>query len=157
MGFAVFCLASWLIIVIFALIPKKFSIVENTFVFLILLILTINVSWIVFEEMSLIKETQEGMKHVSFLLNRSVIIPMTLITQLNLVYRTKTFTGSLLTMMASLVFLLIMRGFSLYFNIITYVKWNFGYDVIYLIVMYVITFFALYLFRKLTHGEVDVS
>lgn len=157
MGFAVFFLASWLIVAIFTVMPKKLSIVENTVVYLVLVIITINVSWIIIEEMSLIKETQEGIKHVAFLLNRSVIIPMTLITQLNVVHRSNSFARSLLTIIVSLIFLLGLRGLSLTFNIISYTKWNFGYDVVYIIILHLMTFSALQLFRKLARSEVDVS
>ncbi|WP_106496304.1 hypothetical protein [Lentibacillus sp. Marseille-P4043] len=157
MGFAVFFLASWLIVAIFVVLPKKLSIIENTVIFLVLLIIIINASWIIIEELKLIKETQEGIKYVAYLLNRSVIIPMTLITQLNIIHQSNTPLKFILTITVSLVFLLGLRALSLYFDIISYVKWNFGYDVIYILILHLITYYAYQLFKKLAQSEVDIS
>ncbi|MFD2749177.1 hypothetical protein ACFSUM_02015 [Virgibacillus siamensis] len=157
MEFAVFFLASWLITAIFVIMPKKLSIIENTVTFLLLLVITINVSWIIIEELKLIKETQDSIKHAAYLLNRSVIVPLTLITQLNILHQSNSVTRFILTTAVSLIFLLGLRAFSVYFNIISYLKWNFGYDILYFILLHLIAYYAHQLFRNLTRNEVDVS
>ncbi|WP_174613457.1 hypothetical protein [Virgibacillus ihumii] len=157
MEFAVFFLASWLITAIFVIMPKKLSIIENTITFLLLLIITINISWIIIEELKLIKQTQEGIKYVVYLLNRSVIIPMTLITQLNVLHQSNSVARFILTTAVSLIFLLGLRALSVYFDIIGYLKWNFGYDILYFIILHLIAYYAHQLFRRLTRSEVEVS
>ncbi|MGY0693951.1 hypothetical protein ACW2QC_14370 [Virgibacillus sp. FSP13] len=156
MGFAVFFLASWLITAIFVIMAKKLSLIENTAVYLFLLIITINVSWIIIEELKLIKETEEGIKFAAYLLNRSVIIPMTLITQLNFLHRSNTVLRFILTTAVSLIILLGLRALSIYFDIITYLKWNFGYDIIYFVILHLITYYAYQLFQYLARNEVEV-
>lgn len=84
MGFVVFFFVAWLVVSIFSLIKKKLSIIENTFVFLIILILSINFSWIVIEEWKLISLSKKGFEYTGYLLNRSVILPMLILIQINL-------------------------------------------------------------------------
>lgn len=84
MGFVTFFFLTWLFVLIFAFIRKKLTIVENTLVFLIILIVSINFSWIIIDEMKLITLTKNGFDYTGYLLNRSIIIPILLLIQLNL-------------------------------------------------------------------------
>ncbi|HYK73133.1 MAG TPA: hypothetical protein VEV44_08430, partial [Pseudoneobacillus sp.] len=84
MGFVVYFFVAWLVISIFTIIKKRLSIVENTLVFLIILILSINFSWIVNEELKLVTISKKGLDYTAFLLNRSIIIPIMIVIHVNL-------------------------------------------------------------------------
>ncbi|UOQ92125.1 hypothetical protein MUO14_16720 [Halobacillus shinanisalinarum] len=157
MAFAVFFFASWLVLTLFLVIPKKLSIIENTFVFLIILVISINWTWIIYEEIKLIKSTEETMEYTAFLLFRSVIIPMILVTQLNLLCRANKFTKSLLILSTSLAILLLLTFLSTFFNMANYIKWNIGYDAIYYLSLHVIAYYSLKFFRKSAQSEVKYS
>ncbi|UOR13735.1 hypothetical protein [Halobacillus amylolyticus] len=157
MAFAVFFFTSWLVLALFLAIPKKLSIIENTFVFLIILVISINWTWIIYEEMKLIKSTKDAMDYTAFLLFRSIIIPMILVTQLNLLCRANTFAKSLLNVSTSLAILLLLTFFSTFFNMTNYIKWNIGYDAIYYLSLHVIAYFSLKFFRKSAQSEVKYS
>ncbi|MFB4166075.1 hypothetical protein ACE1TI_20350 [Alteribacillus sp. JSM 102045] len=146
MAFSVFFLASWLVISLFLVMKKKLSIIENTFVFMVILVININWSWIIEEELNLIQLTEEGMDFTAFLLFRSIIIPMIL----NLIHLSNT----LLVSIVSLIILLFLAFLSTTFNMTNYINWNLGYDAIYYIILHVISYYTHKLFQKISNNEV---
>ncbi|WP_101846240.1 hypothetical protein [Halobacillus sp. Marseille-P3879] len=154
MTFAIFFFASWLITALFLIIPKKLSTIENTFVFMIILIISINWSWIIYEEFKLVNLTEEPMEYAAFLLSRSIIIPFVFITQLNLVYAVTSVTRVVLTILMSFSFLLLMSLLSQIFKITEFTNWNLGYDALYYIFLYLVSYASLLIFRKLELSEV---
>ncbi|WP_404328930.1 hypothetical protein [Mesobacillus maritimus] len=111
MGFAIFFLLTWLICAVFIVIKKQLSIIENTAVFLVILILNINFAWIVIEEFKFITITQSGIDYIPFLLNRSILMPLILLVYLNLLlridktsYKTIYLTVASVTLMLGLSF-----------------------------------------------------
>ncbi|MEY2191982.1 hypothetical protein AB7942_04485 [Neobacillus sp. BF23-41] len=90
MGLVVFFFLAWLVVSLFAVIKKKLTFAENSLIFLVILIVSINISWIVIEELKLIKRTQESLEYTAYLLNRSVITPFLILIQVNLHLRCKT-------------------------------------------------------------------
>ncbi|UOQ92586.1 hypothetical protein MUO14_19380 [Halobacillus shinanisalinarum] len=157
MGFAVFFFIAWLITALFFVIQKKLSITENTFVFMLILVISINWTWIIYEGFKFIKITEQPMDYTAFLFFRSVIIPVLLIMQLNMIHKSKTFASSALITMTSIVILLLITGLSNYFDLTKYVKWNIGYDALYFSALHFIAYYSHQIFRKITHREVSYS
>ncbi|MFC0560883.1 hypothetical protein [Halalkalibacter alkalisediminis] len=157
MGFAFFFFLSYLIVSMFIVMRKKLNIVENTFVFLLILFVNINVSWIIFEELDLLTVTEDAMKYVGFLLNRSMILPMIIVVYLNLVNRSLKMFKKVLITIISISTVIIFSGISILFDLITYVNWNFIYDAIYFGALHLLAFYAQKLFRKFTFHEVNYS
>ncbi|SFL56704.1 hypothetical protein [Salibacterium qingdaonense] len=153
MAFASFFFAAWFITTAFLMMPKKLSIIENTFVFMVILIININWGWIVYESMERIELTEEGMIYTAFLLLRSVIIPVILITQLNLVHK----SNMIFVVLVSLIILLFLSSLSAILNIADYVKWNLGFDAIYYLLLHVIAYYSLLLIRKIADREVTYT
>jgi hypothetical protein len=155
MGISVFFLIAWLSCTFFAVIKKKLTIVENTFIFLLILVININYSWIVIEEFKRITLTTNGLDYTAYLLNRSVITPMLAIILVNLIGKSKDLAKPILYFM---FFLALSFGLSLlshYFKITIYTKWDFRYDILYFFVLYLIAYYAYKLFRKATYNEVE--
>ncbi|MGJ9384900.1 hypothetical protein [Salipaludibacillus sp. CF4.18] len=155
MGITVFFFASWLVCVAFAVMPKKLSLVENTFVYLIILIVSINFSWIIIEEFKLITLTKNGVDYTAYILNRSVIIPMLIIMQLNLIQKSNSGAKSAIIVISTVAIMLGLSFLSTQFNITTNKKWNFGYDGIYFLTLHLIGYYVFKMFRKIAYHEVN--
>jgi hypothetical protein len=136
---------------------KRLSMVENTFVFLILLIVIINVSWITIEELKLIIRTNSSINYTAYLLNRSVIMPMVLITQLNMLQRCQTITMKVLNIVSTVIIMLGLRVLSNYFNIEKYTKWSYGYDFVYFVILLLIAYFSYKAIRKASQNVVKYT
>ncbi len=134
---------------------KKLSIVDSTFIYLLILVITINVSWIVIEELKLIKVTKEAMNYTAFILTRSVITPMILVVQLNLIHKYKMKSRSFWITVASIAILLLLRVLSIQFDILTYQNWNLGFDAIYFLILHLVAFYSHQFFQKLSYREVN--
>ncbi|UCZ54885.1 hypothetical protein LGQ02_09130 [Bacillus shivajii] len=154
MGITIFFFASWLVCVAFAVMPKKLSLVENTFVYLIILIVSINFSWIIIEEFKFITLTEDGLDYTAHILNRSVILPMLIIMQLNLIQKSNSVAKSVVIVISTVAIMLGLSFLSTQLNITTHEKWNFGYEVIYFLTLHLIGYYVLKAFRKIAYSEV---
>jgi hypothetical protein len=155
MGLVVFFFIAWLVISLFAVIKKKLTLAENTLIFLVILIVSINFSWIVIEELRLIKRTQESLEYTAYLLNRSVIIPMLILIQLNLLLWSKTMMMKI-TLIVSIV--IIMTGVSIlssFFDITEYNHWHYWYDGIYFFIVNCIAIISYKFFTRASRNVVS--
>ncbi|MDR6125142.1 hypothetical protein QFZ87_004739 [Bacillus sp. SLBN-46] len=157
MGFVVFFLLAWLVIFLFAGMKKKLTFVENTLVFLIILIVSINYSWIVIEELKLIKLSHHYLNYTGYLLNRSVIIPMVTLIQLNLLCRCKTRWMKLTVMITAVIFMMGVSFLSNFYSITEFQRWHYWMDGIYYFILYLIAFLSFRFFAKVTRNVVSYS
>lgn len=157
MGFVVFFFVVWLVVSIFSLIKKKLSIIENTFVFLIILILSINFSWIVIEEWKLISLSKKGFEYTGYLLNRSVILPMLILIQLNLLQFSKTTVMKITIFILSVIVLTFLSVLSNFLNITHFKNWHYGYDAIYYFILNLMAIFSYKLFARVSRKGVNYS
>jgi hypothetical protein len=105
--------------------------------------------------MNLLTMTDHAVKYVAFLLSRSIILPMVIVVYLNVVKRAQTVTRFILITVASISVITGLTVLSSFFDIITYVRWNFVFDAIYFGILHLIAFYALKLFCKFTYREVN--
>lgn len=157
MGFVIFFFISWIAIAIFTVINKQISIVVNTLVFLTVLILNINFSWIVAEEMELIEVTEKGLEYTAYLLMRSIAIPTFLLISLNFLLVNNSRLIKALIAALSIGLLVGFSFLSTVFNIAEYVNWNYFYDAIYYFLLYVIAICACNLYKKIPQNVVKAS
>ncbi|QGQ44563.1 hypothetical protein [Metabacillus sediminilitoris] len=157
MGFVIFFFISWLIATILAVIQKKLSLAENTFVFLIILIFNINFSWIVVEELKLITYSKDGFDYTAFLLNRSVMIPLLLVILVNLFQFRKSTMNRIILILVTEAILLCFSILSTYFKITEYTSWNYLYDAIYYLFLQLIAVFSYKLFVRNSQNVVSES
>ncbi|MFC7062081.1 hypothetical protein [Halobacillus seohaensis] len=157
MGFTLFFFVAWLIVAVFIIIKETLSITENTFVFLIILIININWSWIMYEELKLVKVTESPIDYTAFLLFRSIIIPMVIVVQLNLIERTKIFAKKFLVSIGSLSLLLLLTAANVFLDITSWVNWNLAYDALYFVVLHIIAVYLTKFYRKTSSSEVNYS
>lgn len=157
MGFVIFFFISWLIATILAVIQKKLSLAENTFVFFIILIFNINFSWIVVEELKLITYSKDGFDYTAFLLNRSVMIPLLLVILVNLFHFRKSTMNRIILILVTEAILLCFSILSTYFKITEYTSWNYFYDAIYYLFLQLIAVFSYKLFVRTSQNVVSES
>lgn len=155
MAFTLFFFTSWLIVTLFTIIPKKLSLTENTFVFLMILVISINWTWVIYEEFKFIESTEIPMDYTAFLMFRTLIIPTLIITQLNVSLQAPSRTISLLTIGSSTTALLLFTYFSLQFEMIQYIDWNMTYDALYYLSLHGIAYSTQKLFKKIPANEVN--
>ncbi|WP_078382454.1 hypothetical protein [Sutcliffiella halmapala] len=156
MGFVVYFALTWLFVSIFVAIEKKGSLVENTFVFLIILIVNINFTWVIAEEMNFIVLTKEGINYTGYILNRSMLIPILLVIQLNLIQGTKSMIQKISIILISVCFLLVLSILSIQLDMTEYTNWNHLNDAIYYFTLHLVAIFTYRLFKKISPSEVNV-
>ncbi|MBG9810437.1 hypothetical protein [Priestia endophytica] len=153
MGLSSFVFLSFLVITLFVTMRKSLSVVENTFVYLLVLIININATWIINEELKLVDVTEKTAPYVGFLLERSLIIPMFFVIVFNYFYRNITPRAIMLTGFIFLIFTLLLRKFSNMLNIYQYKQWNLFYEALYILGLLLITFILHKGFRNLIRKE----
>jgi hypothetical protein len=154
MGSVVFFFLTWLIVATFVVIKKRISIVENTMIFLIILTVGINFSWIVIEELQVIKLSKKGFDYTAFLLYRSVINPFIMVILVNLLQYSKTIVSKGLLILYSVGLLLVFSNLLTFFDIITFKKWNYGFDAIYFVFLVLVAIFVHMLIRRISRKGV---
>ncbi|HEY0827605.1 MAG TPA: hypothetical protein VGE40_05890, partial [Bacilli bacterium] len=116
MGFVVIFIMAWLAVFIFYSMDKSLSIIENTFVFLIILTIWINISWVVGEELKLVGFTKEGLPFAGFILYKSIVIPMIFVIMFNVVYKVKSTASAIVLMGVALVTILALNTLMLLYG-----------------------------------------
>lgn len=136
---------------------KRLTLVENTVLLLLILIINIHWSWIIFEELKLIKISKQPVNYTAFLIQRSVTIPLIVVITMNLMRQSASRLRTLL--MASLSVLL-LEAFVLigrYFGITRAVRWHMIYDVAYFALLHVIAYYFLKYFQHSGQGRSEAE
>jgi hypothetical protein len=148
MGFVVIFAAAWLSVFILYSMDKSLSILENTFIYLIILTIGINISWIVAEEFKLMEITKDELLYAGFILYRSLIIPMIYVILMNAVFKVRTVSRALLSAGVALGAILALNGILLFYRILQYEKWNLFYDAVQFLLLQVFIYALVKLYRK---------
>lgn len=157
LGFVFFFFVSWLVTVLFSVMKKSLSFVENIFVYLIILIVSVNWSWIIFEEFKFLELSRQPLDYTAFLINRSISIPLIIVITLNAVRSANVNGKAYLYVGLSTVILLVLVKIGNFLNITKLNNWNTMYDVLYFLSLHLIAYFSLQMFRKLKKEEVTMS
>jgi hypothetical protein len=155
MGLVVFFFLAWLVVSLFAVIKKKLTFAENSLIFLVILIVSINFSCIVIEELKLIKRTQESLEYTAYLLTRSVITQFLILIQVNLHLRSKTMMMKITLMVFGIFLLTGVSSLSNFYDIIEYKHSNYWYDGIYFFILNGIAIFSYKLFARVSRNVVS--
>lgn len=153
MGFAFFFFVSWLVTLFFTVMRKSLSFLENFFVWLVILIVSINWSWIIYEGYKFVEISTKPVDYTAFLFNRSMITPLIIVITLNAIKFTDSRGNSFLYAGFSITILLVLLMVGHFFTITKMNNWNVLFDVLYFLSLHLIAYFSLYMFRKLKRGE----
>ncbi|SFD43841.1 hypothetical protein SAMN05216238_101339 [Lentibacillus persicus] len=155
MAFAIFFFLAWFFISLFAVMQKRLSIVENTFVFLIILIISINFSWIVGDELKLIKQPEEPLPYIAYLLNRSIIIPVLILIQLKVFVRYDTFLWKTASILVAVLMLTDINYLLTALNVAEYTHWHSAFDAIYFLLLNLAALFAYRMINRASEKAVN--
>ena len=153
MGFTVFIVISWVAVFAFFTMKRSLSVVENTFIYLVVLIVEINFSWIVSEELKDIWVTNNGLKYTAYLVFRSVLMPTLYVILFNFIYQTKSMSLALFAAAASVAVMLALNGLARFYDIERYTNWSLMYDAIYFILLEAAVFGLHRVLRRIRHAE----
>jgi len=154
MEFAFYFFISWLIVIIFAVMKKTLSLLENTFVYLLILIVSINWTWIIYEEMKLVELSKQVLDYTAFLINRSIAVPLIVVVALNIIRRVNSLGKRILTVLLSVALLVILAVIGRFSGITEYTNWNFDYDTLYFLSLHIVAYLALKVFQRTKRSEV---
>jgi len=157
MGFVFFFLVSWLVLVWFAVMKKSYSFVENTFAYLLILVISVNWSWIVYEELKLVELSRQPLEYWAFLIHRSVGIPLIVVIAANYIRTASSFGAAALRTALSVAVLFGLTLMGPVFGITKYARWNIAYDALYFLSLHLVAYYALEYFhlwhRREAKGE----
>jgi hypothetical protein len=149
MGFVLLVFLAWLVLVLFTSMNKKLTFIENTFVYLSAMVIHINYTWIVYEELNVAHISQQILNNSAFLIHRSITLPITLAITLNLIRTGDSLGSKFIKVAVSVAFLVSAVMIARYTGIVDYKKWNIGYEIIYLFLLHLVVQFLLKYFGQL--------
>ncbi|MBG9451461.1 hypothetical protein ABE67_19825 [Cytobacillus firmus] len=149
MGFVLLVFLAWLVLVLFTSMNKKLTFIENTFVYLSAMVIHINYTWIVYEELDVAHISQQILNNSAFLIHRSITLPITLAITLNLIRTGDSLGSKFIKVAVSVAFLVSAVMIARCFGIVDYKKWNIGYEIIYLFLLHLVVQFLLKYFGQL--------
>jgi hypothetical protein len=148
LGFVLLVFLAWLITVLYTVINKKLTFIENTFVYLFTLVLNINVTWIVYEELKLAEISDRALDYTAFLIHRSITLPLVIVIAINLYRTANTFGSKVAKTALSVLFLVFSIAIARYFDILEYKTWTILYEIIYLSILHLLACYSLKYFEN---------
>lgn len=157
MAFAVYFFIGWLSIVCFFIQKKKYSVVENTVLFLCVLIVNLNWTWLIYEEFGLITYSHNPWNFVAYLIKRSIIIPLIVLICLNFGRKQFSLLKNLMHIIVSALVILGLTNVSHFLKVTTVKHWSIFYDFVYYILLHVLglvihKWYQTYMVEKVKEG-----
>jgi hypothetical protein len=154
MGFVVLFSVAWIAVFVLKGMAKSLTVLENALIFLVVMTISINVSWILIDELHYIQAAQNGLKYAAYLICRSMLVPLVFVIATNYMYRFESAAAKWLTVAIWAIVVLGIHAIEQWFRILQYRQWNYAYDAIYVLLLEAIAYYVLKLFRKWTYAEV---
>ncbi|UFJ39927.1 hypothetical protein LOK74_18015 [Brevibacillus humidisoli] len=139
MVLVVFASVTWVILALFMMLPNKLDKQDNTFFFMVLILLNCNGSWIFIEEMKAIKLASPLPANFSFLLFRT-IIPYSIMLCQNIWLSSVSWQQKSIMTITVYTFLTVMEWVGLQFSVYEFEKWHLVYSVVFYIFLQIATF-----------------
>jgi hypothetical protein len=157
MGFVILFAAAWLSVFLFYSMKKSLTLIENTFVYLVMLAVGIHFNWIIDEELKHITLTKDALLYAGLMITRLVTLPMIFVLMANGVARSRSMARALLLLGAALAVILGLRAVMLAYRIVTFVEWNLFYDALMIMLLQAICLVLLKLYRIMLRREVSAA
>ncbi|WP_246943085.1 hypothetical protein [Bacillus pinisoli] len=154
MQFVVFFFISWLVIALYSVVNKKLNVIESTFIFLVVLIVSINFSWIVINELHLITVSKQKLAYTGFLLNRSIIIPLLVLLAIDLTIKMNKPSHKVLVFISLVSVLNGLSLLSTSLGVTDFKNWNLLYESIYFVCLGLIALASIRILNKISKDVV---
>lgn len=138
MTVALFSLIAWITIIVFSLIRKSLSKIRNVILFFCFSIIIINLFTILTLNMEVIKNANEPELYFCILLQRSIIMPLSLLTYVNMSNSQKK-TRRILASVCTFVALFFIEMLLKWLNIKIYVSWSVLATIITIVLLIIIS------------------
>jgi hypothetical protein len=115
---------SWIVITIFALIPKPLKYTENIIILFIISIILTDYLTIVGYNYSFLNLTKKREHFLAFLLFRNIIIPLLLLVLVNIFYAVTSLKKRILFVFFLLFIMTVIERINTFFKLYSYSKWN---------------------------------
>lgn len=142
MQVALFALITWLIIIIFSVIPKTLNIIENIIMFFLISIIELNFYTILTLNLKIVENSKDPKLFFAVLMNRSIIIPLTFLIFINVYTFLKEKFKKLGVIVVTLSFLTLMDLLPLHIGMKVYRGWT-GYLDALVSIVYLVLFVIL--------------
>ncbi|CAM3766107.1 hypothetical protein GCM10009865_06860 [Aeromicrobium ponti] len=149
MGFVLLVFLAWLITVLYTVINKKLTFIENTFVYLFTLVININFTWIVYEELKLAEISDRALDYTAFLIHRSITLPLVIVIAINLYRNANTLGSKVVRTALSVLFLVFAVAIARYFDILEYKNWSILSEIVYLLLLHFLAIYSLKYFENI--------
>ncbi|MEW9110560.1 MAG: hypothetical protein AB2374_14505 [Cytobacillus gottheilii] len=155
MVLALYFLVSWLAVAVFVLMHKRLSFIQNSFIVLVILIISVNWSWVIYQELKLIKVSTDPFNNVAFMINRSIAVPFIVTIAMNILQGVQSFSHYIIVFASSIFILSILAFGGIYFKVTEYINWYFSFDMLYFLMLNLIGFFVCKMVHKTESREVS--
>ena len=136
MFFVIFFCFAWLFAAIFYIQPKVISKAENMIIFLIMLVISIHWNWIIYEELILVSISKSTGDYLSFLIFRSIIVPLAAIIYINIIQTNTTKLKTIIVTFGGAFCLFAFILLALAGDIIEMKHWNLIFDYLYFVLYF---------------------
>jgi hypothetical protein len=148
MVFSFYIMITWLAITSFALYARKLSIIENLFIFMIITMVIFNKVTLVSLNFGYVETTKEHVLYLCHLLNRNVVIPVTLLLCCNIFYSAQKKVIKYSAIFMTLLLLILLERLAIYFDIYTYKNWSLLIESLFLLLYILLILLIAKWFRK---------
>lgn len=142
MQVALFAFITWLIIIIFSIIPKTLNVIENFIMFFLISIIELDFYTILTLNLNIVENSKDPKLFFAVLMNRSMVLPLSILTFVNLFIFLKGKLKKLGLIVITLSFLSLMDLLPIWLGMKVYNGWNGSLDALVSIV-YLILFVIL--------------
>ncbi|UII56785.1 hypothetical protein LS684_04775 [Cytobacillus spongiae] len=157
MAFVIFFFISWFVIALFAVTKKSLSLSANTFVFLVVLIFSVNFTWIIVDEFEWVTVAEKALPYTAYLLTRTIIVPFVLLLHVNFYNNAGNTSKKVIVILAAVISLLFVSVLSRSLGITEYMEWNYGYSALYYLFLNGVAILTSKLYKWLSRNEVSFS
>jgi len=156
MAFSIIFFIAWLSITAFYAMKKQYSKLENSALFFCILIVNINYSWIIYDELNLITYSKIPLYYTAYVIFRSIIIPTLILLGINCIPRNSTILKKMIGILISSFVLTLIKFILLKLDVVNFHKWNMFLDYLYFILLNSFGLFILYCYRSFILKEVKM-
>jgi hypothetical protein len=138
---ALFVSIAWMFISVFFLVPKSLSRAENIIVFFCLSMIVINIFTIPDLNLRLMQHSYKPELYISYLIQRSIIIPVSLLISINLIFHQLSMFKKIVIAIITLSILCFIELLTILTGIKIYTGWNGCLTIITLTTLITFSFF----------------
>jgi hypothetical protein len=153
MVLVIFTILSWLVLLVFYLLPKKMPPILNFLTYMGLSIIDINKWTLLYSKYHFFQLSKNKAEFLSYILHRDIVFSFILLIMVNLFLNSKTRIMKIGILLISFIMMFSSIQLLKYFKVVIFLKWNTYYEIILLLMMIFITLALGNLFRKIYRKE----